>query len=90
MRRKKRGLSFKSQQTAKNRNSVFLAVTLICFSLIIGSLSFLMLLRHYDYDLGNIVKQTERVTTTESDISHTQEPDLTGQATLLFGHISED
>lgn len=90
MRRKKRGLSFKSQQTAKNRNSVFLAVTLICFSLIIGSLSLLMLLRHYDYDLGNIVKQTERVTTTESDISHTQEPDLTGQATLLFVHISED
>lgn len=90
MRRNRKGLSFKSQQTAKNKNSVFLAVTLICFSLIIGSLSFLLFLRHYDYDLGNIVKQKNESTTTETDVSQTEEMDLTGQATLLFVHISED
>ncbi|HZK20678.1 MAG TPA: hypothetical protein VFC76_00215 [Oscillospiraceae bacterium] len=90
MKRNRKGLSFESQQTAKNKNKVFLAVTLVCFSLIIGSLSFLMLLRYYDYDLGNIVKQTKTDTTTESDVSETQQQVLMGKASFLFAHISED
>lgn len=86
----RKGLNFKSQKTAKNRNGVFLAVTLICFSLILGALSFLMLLRHYDYDLKNMVRETQSAQHSEENTTLTQGVTLSGQATFLFAHISDD
>lgn len=90
MLKNRKGLNFESQKTAKNRNGVFLAVTLICFSLILGALSFLMLLRHYEYDLKNIVRETQSAPSFETQTAQTQGVTLFGQATFLFAHTSDD
>ncbi len=84
-----KGLNFQSQKAAKNRNSVFLAVTLICFATIIGTISFLILLRNYDYDLKNIIGQTEGSSEVTQE-SETQQITLSGKALFLFAHISDD
>ena len=89
MLKNRKGLNFQSQKAAKNRNSVFLAVTLICFASIIGAISFLILLRHYDYDLKNIIGETES-SSEETKESETQARTLAAKALFLFAHVSDD
>lgn len=86
----RKGLNFENQKMSKNRNRAFLAITLICFALILGALSFFVLLSHYDYDLSNIVRESESTTLSETEPSETQAAELSGKASFLFVHMSDD
>ena len=90
MRDRKKRLVFENRETVKSKNRVRFAIAFVCFSLLLGAISFLMLLRAYDYDFRNIVRTTESSEESSTEVSESAVQELSGRAVFLFIHISDD
>ena len=78
----------KRTQRVKKKNTVRFVTAFICFTLILGAVSFVMLWRHYGYDFGTVVSTT--ALTEESSTEPQTDPAPQGSATILFIHFSDD
>ncbi len=90
MRDRKKGLVFQSQKAQKSKNKRRFALAFLCFSLILGAVSFLMLLRAYDFDLSGMVRTTESTKDSSSLITESTTEPITGGAVFLIVHTSDD
>ena len=73
----------------KGKNTALFVIAFVCFSIVLSAVSLLMLWRSYDYDFGNIVK-TPQTSQTDTTAPVTQPVQLTGSASILLVHTSED
>ena len=90
--RRRRKLKFTTEKNLKAKRVKAFVISFVCFVLLFGSVSFLMLLHSLDYDLSNLVGGGDITNTTEEQEETTSITDaLHGTKTfcLLHGHLGE-
>ncbi len=84
------GLDLQRKGKNKKRRTVTLVIAFLCFALVVGSVSFLLLWRSLDFDFGNIFKKDDESTTTEQTTEPTTAQTFTGEYVFLAAVTSDD
>jgi len=81
--RRRSKLKFTTEKNVKAKRVKFFVISFVCFVLLFGSVSFLMLLRSLNYDLSNIVGKKDLSTSEETEPTTSITDNLTGTKTFF-------
>ena len=82
--RRRSKLKFTTEKNVKAKRVKFFVISFVCFVLLFGSVSFLMLLHSLNYDLSNKVGKKDLSTSEETEPTTSITDNLTGTKTFLW------
>ena len=81
---------FDLQQKNKSKKTAVFVCVFLCFAVLLGSVSIILLWRSLDYDFNNIFNKADESTTAEQTQETVSQPSYSGNYRFLVSVVSDD